>query len=240
MAENIVNEVYEEITYRGLKFKVRTAHGTDKRLVRGVLLQKDYSLEGIELKTIHTVIDIGAHVGSFSMITSKYVKQVIAFEPDPEGYRLCLENVATNNRNNITVVNKAIGETTQKLKFYLGLTSGRNTLCNTEFTKTQKIIDVDCIGINDLFTQYKIIQPILLKMDIEGAEYTILNKISDENLKKIKILVLEAHQYADKTWSYFTIIKLLEDKGFKLSKIYPAIVTKNILGVTIKAVRDDK
>ena len=42
-------------------------------------------------------------------------------------------------------------------------------------------------------TGYKIHKEIILKIDIEGDEYITLANINDQNLKKIRILIIEFH-----------------------------------------------
>src|ERR1041384_2830564 len=58
-----------------------------------------------------TVLDIGGHVGAWTIPYSKYVGpagHVYVFEPDPTGYGAITKNVALNDCGNVTAFNWAI------------------------------------------------------------------------------------------------------------------------------------
>lgn len=55
-----------------------------------------------------TVIDAGAHIGTFAVPVSQFVKEVIAFEPSAETFATLVRNAAQNNRS-IDARNKALG-----------------------------------------------------------------------------------------------------------------------------------
>jgi hypothetical protein len=65
-----------------------------------------------------TIIDVGAHVGIYSMLNSELVGQsgsVYSFEPTPWTFRILTEN--TKKLPNVTIYNQAISETKQTLTF---------------------------------------------------------------------------------------------------------------------------
>lgn len=232
------NANYQILHLGKYKFKIRPQPNSDKWIISGVVARNEYKVDAESFKGIGTIIDCGGHVGSFSISNAQYVKRVIAFEPSPESFELFKYNVAVNKINNIEVVNKAVSTETTIKDFFLGEKAGRNTLCDLIYTKPQGVIKTECIGINELFDQYSIENNCLLKMDIEGEEYAVLNKLTKENLNKIKTLVLETHQYPDKDWSYFSIIKLLEDGGLHLDKVVPVLLNRDICAVNLKFIRE--
>ena len=62
------------------------------------------------------------------------------------------------------------------------------------------------ISINDWLQERK--EEIILKIDIEGDEYISLNSISDENLKKVRILIVELHDLRNlRNYSFFKIFE---------------------------------
>lgn len=235
----MIEDIYTEIKLKEFRFMIRTKPNTDKGLIEGVVLKNEYCLEEIDFKGIKTIVDIGGHVGSFSITHSKYVENVIAFEPEPVSYKLFTDNLILNNIKNVSLINKAVSANKGKLKFHLGATSGRNTLCELGYTHQKGELEVDCEDINEVFKLYKINTPSLLKVDIEGIEYELFEKINKESLDKIKIIVFEAHQYPDKQWSYFSIIKTLENKGFTIVKVKPITVNKNVCAFNLKALKNE-
>jgi len=64
---------------------------------------------------------------------------------------------------------------------------------NSKFLKKKLSLknDKDEISINNWIEETD--KEIILKLDIEGDEYAVLSNISEENLKKIRILIIELH-----------------------------------------------
>jgi len=55
--------------------------------------------------------------------------------------------------------------------------------------------DEETITLNTWINNYKIKNKILLQMDIEGSEYEAINSISELNLKKINVMIIEFHHF---------------------------------------------
>src|SRR4030065_2680513 len=95
----------KDLTYRlrnGAVIKVR-AGTSDTELLREVLVSKGYHPPGFEIGRDDTVVDIGAHIGSFSILASNLADKGIihSFEPMPDNFPRLRENVALNNAKNI-------------------------------------------------------------------------------------------------------------------------------------------
>ena len=55
--------------------------------------------------------------------------------------------------------------------------------------------DDETITLDAWINNYKVQSDILLQMDIEGSEYEAINSISESNLQKIQIMVIEFHHF---------------------------------------------
>ncbi len=121
-----------------------------------------------------TVLDLGANIGGFArMALQKGAKKVIALEPCPHNFQLLEINApaATN-------INAAVSEENSKSVTFHYASSKRNSVSSS--TKKRRnasgtTISVPGISFRSLLEEHR---PEILKIDIEGKEYDILDSIS--------------------------------------------------------------
>ncbi|MEM4346983.1 MAG: FkbM family methyltransferase [Candidatus Altiarchaeota archaeon] len=85
-----------------------------------VVLDDIYELK--KLKRGSIVVDVGAHVGLVSVLSSKgfNAKKVISFEPCSNNFKLLKKNKEVNECKNIIIHNLAVSDRKGKVKLYLG------------------------------------------------------------------------------------------------------------------------
>ncbi len=140
------------------------------------------------IKPNDIVLDIGAHIGYFTLLMAKLCKHVYAFEPSPM-FSLLQENVMINGLTNVDLFNNAVTEKSgQKATLHLcdlnaiGA-SGMSRIYPSKWCKG-KVIVVDTISIDsmDLYEP-----PTFIKIDCEGSEYGVLkgmkNLLTNNDIK---------------------------------------------------------
>ena len=100
-----------------LKIKIR-ANSTDIMQLGTVWFTKDYTMPEFEIKNNDVVIDIGAHVGLFSLFVSQFCKdgKIYCFEPVKENYEILLDNIDLNKIKNIISLNLAVSKKSRKYR----------------------------------------------------------------------------------------------------------------------------
>lgn len=140
------------------------------------------SFEEKELKFFMSVLkpgdvffDVGANGGLYSVIASKIVGEegrVYAFEPGNFEIGLLTHNIQLNSCENITIVDKAVGNSTGTVDFGISDDGAMNSLRKTEHS-LQSIREwkpVQMIRLDDFFEQLAVKRVNFVKIDVEGAE----------------------------------------------------------------------
>ena len=212
-------------------FKVREETMDD--FIVAELIQNDvYKLQNMvsfvcgEGEQPKVIVDLGAHIGGFTVYaTSLYPdSKIYAYEACKDNFgllKLNVENSKYNLYKNIKVENaivcgkklptelrsdnrlKDLGINTGGRKFVYG--EGKPLDMN--YTTLPEIIESNSISCIDV-----------LKMDIEGSEYQVLEYMKEKNmLSKIKCLICELHVSEDQGRPFYKFLDYLED--FKWIKV---------------------
>lgn len=143
-------------------------------------------------------IDCGAHKGEsvehFGGKISDWVDYIkYCFEPNLELKKYF------GNRKDVIYIPKIVWTKNSILAFYLSPNEGGGSSIYKNKTtgnlSANNYINVEAIDFNEwLIKNTKENDFIILKMDIEGAEYPVLNKLMDEdNLRRVNRLFVEFH-----------------------------------------------
>jgi len=155
----------------------------DEEVIKEVIIDLEYERWGeITINEGDTVIDCGAHIGSFTRLALANKANVIAIEPEEKNFELLKIN--TEGQENLKLVNVLLW-TGKDVAFKVDPKRG-------ELNK----IDGDgvmqpSVKLDDLITKFKVEKIDLLKMDIEGAEYEVLYNF--KHLKLVEQLTMEWH-----------------------------------------------
>jgi FkbM family methyltransferase len=150
-----------------------------------------------------TVADVGAHVGTFSVIAGARVGSaghVFSFEPAPDSRRMLQENIGLNRfERRVTVVPAAVSDQPGETVFYVDGNSTTNSLMRLSTVSPirsapQTPIKVELTTL-DVFFGALGRDPDLVKIDVEGAEFAVLRG-ADRILRGPARVLCELHPYA--------------------------------------------
>jgi len=176
-----------------------------------IYLADCYKLRG--LKEIHTIVDIGANVGLFSMIARHHFPQarIDAYEPNPG----LLEIIESHLRPlGINLYHEAVG-----------LENGRSSPVNTRGSLDYQVM-VDPSGDLPMAGVSTVLERIggtidLLKMDCEGGEWEILQ--SNEFMRNVRTLAMEYHPRKQNVPVLNELILLLRRHKFHQVEIHQRV-----------------
>ena len=171
------------------------------------------------------VIDVGAHVGYYTLLMAQLVGKngkVYSFEPDPVNFELLKKSVEINGFENVVLIQKAVSDTTEKIKLFLGDNdSAINRIYDAKLGDAKKSIDVESITIDEYFKENdKLFN--FIKIDSEGSEAKIINGIEKFLTKNRKLIMMTEFfpflikKSGDEPKQY---LKSLENSGFELYNI---------------------
>jgi FkbM family methyltransferase len=193
-------------------------------------------LSGMEYPDIHlnslfensgskVIFDLGGNIGSFvlyydylnSINFKKQDYKIYVFEPHPGNLNILKNNIninIINNINNVEIIDKAVSGTAGVLKFDISGNFDSFKLSN----ESKNFIEVQSVILSE-FCSNKLIKYIdLLKIDIEGGEYDILNKDLSFLESSVGLIIMEYHKLSSKKNKDYIIEKL--SKTFNVSAIH--------------------
>jgi len=152
------------------------------------------------LKVGDTVLDVGGHVGAWTMFYAKFVGKdgfVYVFEPEKEGFNAIKRNISINNLQEVTQpIQAGISDKTEKIKFYVRPDKDTHSIFEETHAKSplgiQYEYDVDIHTIDSLVANGTIRQPDFIKIDVEGAELKVLEGMRN-TARKTRAVYVECH-----------------------------------------------
>ena len=201
-------------TKNRLKIKIRV-NSTDLMALTHVWIIQEYYKENFTIKSNDTIIDVGAHIGLFALFASQFCKKgkIFCFEPIKENYDLLLENLELNSVKNIIPFSLAVSTDTKKINMYIN----EDEAAHSVFLKGLKSIQVDSISLQKIFDDNKIALVDFVKMDCEGSEYTIIDTLPLDYLKRISKIAIEYHFTNTKPELLEELIKKIKNSGFHIN-----------------------
>jgi FkbM family methyltransferase len=174
-----------------------------------------YMRDFVPIRKDSIVIDVGAHIGSFSILAATIARRVLAFEPEPSNYEMLKKNRALNRLENLSLFEMAVSGSDgyQALSVYEASSTGNHSLYSMA---SKKMVErnVETISLKEIMKREGLLRVDFLKLDCEGAEHDILKKMGSETAARIMGIVMETHRVPVE--SSIDIPKRLGELGFEV------------------------
>lgn len=166
------------------------------------------------------ILDCGANIGmGIIYFKELYPKaQIVAFEPDDAVFSVLSKNIESFKLDDVTLVKKGLWNEETTLHFHSEGADGGRISDNPN----DNIIKIETTRLRNYLTK-----PVdLLKIDIEGAELTVLED-SKDLLHHVQNLFVEYHSFVNAPQQIDSLLSLLIQSGFRLQISSPGLSSKS-------------
>ena len=191
-AAQLNGEMNREIKIFGKKINFELNSQADESVFEEVFVDRDYKVVDEIIAKSHCILDVGAHIGCFSVYCAALNEKalIFAYEPAPDNFSALKESLKVNHCNNVKCKNVAIAAESGVRGFNLSEDSH-----NHSFFVEGAEVKVQCLGVKQLLSRFDKVD--LMKLDCEGAEFEILAAFTSEEFLKVKSFYIEYHEFAD-------------------------------------------
>jgi FkbM family methyltransferase len=150
-----------------------------------------------EIKPGNICYDIGSYKGYYAGIMAlKGAQQIYLFEPMPKNIQKITEMIQLNQSLPLNLVEAAVSNSDGEISFMIMEEDTMGKLEQSTFqqqNKSNQKIQVKTLAIDSLVYQQGFIKPDFIKIDVEGAEFSVLQG-AEKTLKEYKpVLMIEIH-----------------------------------------------
>jgi FkbM family methyltransferase len=215
-----------QIKFKNHSFKINLRDQADASVLAEIFQIREYrSAENIIKSAVFPIIDAGAQAGFFSL----YVRalnakiRVYAVEPEPANAEFLAKQLKNNHIQDVKIFQQALAGKTGKLDFYVSPDTHNHSLI--KFDEFKEKITVASISLSEFLKQNKIDKVSLLKMDIEGGEYEVMENLAMDDWRKLENILLEYHDLPER--NHKDLADLIRRNGFSL-EIFPSHYDKKL------------
>ena len=221
--------IYKRKTYflrNGIKMETR-CQTLDLGTIHTIFMGNE-TLDAVKsLGNSPTVIDLGSHIGAFSIYIAHKTQgsKIYSYEPFRDNYEIMVENITINDfEKNIISFNLAVSDKNGNRVLYFDKKyNGGCTLLENVWDKSNSLI-INCTTLKDIFKTNRITRCDLLKIDCEGYDYRILKSLPKIYFKRIEAVLCEFHTNEQLELTK----KLLEKNGFRIKSVSRGVSYGNI------------
>jgi FkbM family methyltransferase len=159
------------------------------RILNGTYEREQTRLFEQLLRPGGVVLDVGANVGYYTLLASVLVGDggaVHAFEPEPRNAEFLRRHLRINRRRNVTVQQAAVSDRAGTARFAFGSGTGTGHLGETGE------LEVRTLRLDDYCAEHAL-APAALKIDVEGAEMSVLQGARETLARHRPAIFLSTH-----------------------------------------------
>lgn len=201
-----------KINFEGHKITFEERDEVDRSVAAEIFKFREYRAAEPAIKSAKTILDVGAHVGLFTLycLAINPTVKIIAMEPEPKNFARLTGTLALNTITSVRATPLALAAKNGHARLLLASDSHNHRLGHKD--DLGEGIDVKTASLSGLQKQEKIGQIDLVKMDIEGGEYDVLESWSPADFASVRHIILEYHE--GKKDGRKILEKLLRENGF--------------------------
>jgi FkbM family methyltransferase len=157
----------------------------------------------VDLGTNPVIVDAGASTSYFikTVISKNHQARAVLIEPDPIFAKQL--KVEFRETSQVKLIEAALGfESKDSINFYLSEEPDFNSIYERFSEQGQKrkhcsMVKVPMVTIADVCRLHNIEKISLLKLDIEGAEWDMIDQFSEKDFERIDQISVEFHEFLD-------------------------------------------
>lgn len=167
------------------------------------------------------LIDCGCNFGFYSFYTASLSRknEVISIEASQNTLEEFKDNLKINDFDNIKILNKAVSDLdNQKIEFYESEKDWESSLLSPKFyIKNKKYVEsitIDSV-VKNKYIENKLL---ILKIDVEGADFNVLSGAKNTILKTKPFIIIEFSKYIfdNKKFNYDYLIDFLHTNNYQI------------------------
>ena len=184
-------------------------------IVSEVFRKRVYAPPGFEIADEDIVLDIGAHIGVFTLFAARQTRLgVYSYEASPANFECLQANVAANRFTHVRATHAAVADRDGTLSLHLQPGTGANRISDVAADAAVGKVEVPAVSLGSIIETHQLQRIDLVKMDCEGAEGLILPAASAPDLARIRRLMMEFHDHLSPL-RHEELERLLQSNGFQ-------------------------
>jgi FkbM family methyltransferase len=184
------------------------------------------------VKSGFTVVDVGAHIGYYTLLFSRLVGptgHVVAFEPVPKNFEFLSENLRLNRCTNVEPVNRAVLDRREQLCIEMPKNDPLPVGVSFANSNNQGDVIVEAVSLDEyLLEQTKRVD--FLKVDAEGAEDRVLDGARALIERDHPVIMMEVHHFDGRLEASSVPAKLVS-MGYELKQIDRGYITSHFWAI---------